>query len=226
MSDLPTTRQAQSESGSCGSPQKIMERLRESTRELHNQAEGHEFQKLLGGGKVAVDQYITYLEQLLVIHRTLAQELEKAGSRPVEAIVEARHTNLDSLHLDLGHFQKSPETAEPLPSTRKFLEELKATAQADPAALLGYLYVLEGSTNGARFMARTLREGLALPQSAGATYFDRYGPSQREYWMDFKARMNELELSPEQQEKIIETAKATFQIFFDMGEEILERAKT
>ena len=93
-------------------------------------------------------------------------------------------------------------------------------AKSNPLSLLGYLYVLEGSTNGAKFMAKNIITGMGLPQDQGASYFDRYGDKQRERWTAFKERMNANNFSPTEIAKIVEAGKEMFMAFFEIGDEL------
>ena len=93
-------------------------------------------------------------------------------------------------------------------------------AGRSPLSLLGLLYVLEGSTNGAKFMAKTLRKGLNLPEDRGAKYFDRYGDLQRERWTNFKATMNAQGFEQSEIDALVVEAKRMFQTFFEIGSEL------
>lgn len=74
---------------------------------------------------------------------------------------------------------------------------------------LGCLYVLEGSTLGARFIARRLDEHLNLHRNTGASFFNAYGESTGQRWTGFKgfviARVRE-----EDAEEVVASARETF----------------
>ena len=68
-------------------------------------------------------------------------------------------------------------------------------ASEQPMALLGILYVLEGSTNGSKFIARKVRPAYELPATGeGSAYLDPYGDVQPARWQEFKAAMDALNL--------------------------------
>lgn len=205
-------------------PNPIMDILRESTKELHDSAEGNHFQKLLGSGKVPVPQYTVYLEQLYFMHHKLADLLsrKKASSEAISKVVNEHHLDLTAVKNDLAYFDRSIENAQPLRSTVELTSAMERTASDQPVALLGYLYVLEGSTNGAKFMAKNLRAGLSLPEEAGASYFDRYGARQRELWTAFKADMATVPFSGAETEAIVTRAKEIFASFGKIGNEITQ----
>lgn len=201
----------------------VMELLRDSTAELHTSAEANEFQHQLGSGKVDKKHFSRYLEQLYLMHKRLADLLNesKPANHAVNHVVKDYHLDLSCLSKDLAYFGQKPDGASPLKATAKLMDSMKSTAQNDTAALLGYLYVLEGSTNGAKFMAKALRAGLELPEDAGASYFDRYGDAQRERWTAFKTAMNELDFSEKERDSLVTRAKEIFHSFGEIGTELL-----
>ena len=201
--------------------EQIMDRLRTSTAQLHVDAEGHRFQNLLGIGRVPQDQYALYLQQLYLMHQKLAQLLsaDNIAGLHFADVLKAHHFDLSAITGDLGRFSIDPGKAVALSATAKFLSYLEQLAKTNPVSLLGPLYVLEGSSNGAKFMAVKLKEGLQL-NGPGADYFDRYGDKQKEYWLGFKSDMNAHKFDEHEEENIIAAAKATFQVFFDIGSEI------
>lgn len=201
----------------------VMELLRDSTAEMHTSAEANEFQHQLGSGKVDKKHFSRYLEQLYLMHKRLGDLLDesKPANHAVNHVVKDYHLDLSCISKDLAYFGQKPDAAQPLKATEKLMNSMKATAQNDTAALLGYLYVLEGSTNGAKFMAKALRAGLELPEDAGASYFDRYGDAQRERWMAFKTSMNELDFSEKERDSLVAKAKEIFNSFGEIGTELL-----
>jgi len=202
----------------------VMDLLRESTAEMHTSAEGNQFQHQLGSGKVAPEHYGQYLEQLYLMHKKLADLLD--GSKPangaLQKVVNDYHLDLTCVKNDLAHFGRKPESATALNATEQLMTSMQNSANSDSSELLGFLYVLEGSTNGAKFMAKSLRAGLGLPEEAGASYFDRYGEKQRERWMAFKSAMNEIEFSEQQRGALVDKAKETFRSFGRIGDEIMQ----
>jgi heme oxygenase len=68
-------------------------------------------------------------------------------------------------------------------------------------------YVLEGSNNGNRFIARAIRK--ALP-GAPTRYLDPYGENQRPLWARFKADMEAVGFTPAEQDQIVLAAQEMF----------------
>lgn len=79
------------------------------------------------------------------------------------------------------------------------------------AAGLGYLYVLEGATLGARFIAPHLHRQLGLTATAGANYYHNYGQETVSKWQEFCEILNAFaEHNPDLQSDIKGAAYATF----------------
>ena len=203
----------------------VMDLLRESTSEMHNSAEANEFQHKLSGAKVEKDELAKYLQQLYLIHQSVSSLIEQkqTSNTALRHVVRDYHHDLTCIINDIEYLGEKPELAEPLKSTADLIASMTATSMSTPAALLGYLYVLEGSTNGAKFLAKALRKGLDLPVEAGASYFDRYGEQQRERWNGFKQAMNEVDFTTEERDKPVSTATETFQTFGKIGDELLKQ---
>jgi heme oxygenase len=122
---------------------------------------------------------------------------------------------------DLAFYQSDGE-GEGLPATRRFLDLLDTLAARTPLALLGVLYVLEGSTNGARFIARRIREAYDLPPDGGAAFVDPYGEAQPSQWKAFKDAMEQLDLSEAEARSVTAAAQETFDAVEALGGDLLE----
>lgn len=202
----------------------VMDLLRESTSEMHNSAEANDFQHRLSAAKVQKDELARYLQQLYLIHQSVSSLIEQSQTTntPLRHVVRDYHHDLTCIINDIEYLGKKAEQATPLKPTADLVASMTGTSKTTPAALLGYLYVLEGSTNGAKFLAKALRKGLNLPEDAGASYFDRYGDKQRERWNGFKQAMNEVDFTEEERAKLVSTATETFQTFGKIGDELLK----
>jgi len=92
---------------------------------------------------------------------------------------------------------------------------------SDPVALLGPLYVLEGSTNGGRFLARVLERSLQIEDRAGLAYMDPYLDRQPEMWAEFKRLADEVQLTPDQRDAVTEAARDTFRAIAEISDSVL-----
>lgn len=81
-------------------------------------------------------------------------------------------------------------------------------------------YVLEGSNNGNRFIAKAVRRALGLVEGAGDRYLDPYGDAQRGLWAHFKQRMDAAGWSGEEADAMVRAAQDTFDAVGALSEEI------
>jgi heme oxygenase len=83
-----------------------------------------------------------------------------------------------------------------------------------PAAVLGSMYVVEGSTLGGAIIARDVERRLGLTTETGCAYFRSYGQDVAAMWKSF-GRMLIAASSPETDEIIVASASRTFDVMHD-----------
>lgn len=202
--------------------QSVMQRLRESTRDLHDAAEHHDFQRAFAQGSLPKGRYLSYLSQMYLVHEALESQLRKAAetSEAIRSVVDERQYQVPYLVEDLEFFEVDPESIEPLPGTQRLIDDIERMA-SEPASLLGLHYVLEGSNNGSRFIARGLMGAYSLAPGPGLRYMDPYGDEQRERWLAFRATMDEVGFSPEDSDRLVESARHMFQGIVEISDDLL-----
>jgi len=197
----------------------VMERLRTETRDLHDRAEGREFQRRLVHGETGRDDYARWLGQMYLVHHALEVPLRRiAESDPSFRAVRDEQFQEPYLLADLAALGVDPATVEPLPATRSIVDELGRVAAEDPLQLLGHHYVLEGSNNGNRFIVRVIAPALGLDRDSGARYLDPYGDQQPAKWRQFKQDMNEVGFTPEQIDRLVAAARRMFEAVGDISD--------
>lgn len=182
--------------------------LKDRTADLHTRAERHAVQRALVTGRIGRDGYRAYLGQMLHIHAALDNALRAAAvaDGPLAALVREHHFREAQLRADLEFL--GGDAGEPSPATAAFAAWI--AGEACPASLAGVLYVLEGSTNGGRYIAKALRRTLAL-EAGGTAYFDPHGEAQTERWSAFKTDLDALGLPEAQRSAALAAAERTFE---------------
>lgn len=189
----------------------VMERLKAGTWDLHQAAEQHEFQRRMVQGEISRDEYAAWLGQMLLVHRALEGPLaELAAADPRFAAVTPEQLQVPYLTADLTVLGVELAAVRPLPATARLRARIEADAAIEPLRLLGYHYVLEGSNNGNRFIARRLLPALGLDGAAGGRYLDPYGPRQRELWQAFKESMGRIPFSAGEIDALVAAARELF----------------
>jgi heme oxygenase len=147
--------------------------LREETALHHVRAEKSEFQRRFVGGRLPLSSYTAWLEQMHHVYGRLEQRLEEHAANPkVSPFLTGPWRRIPDLERDLAHFGLAAGALPPSPAVVAFLAQLDRWASTAPLALLGVLYVLEGSTNGARFIARNVKRAYNLSDGRGSSTLD------------------------------------------------------
>lgn len=201
----------------------IMGQLRETTRALHKEAESRPLQRSMAKGTLPAGSYVMYLGQLRHLHESLETVLDAmAESQPwLAGLFTDDRRRVPDLDRDLAAFGISPETVPVLPPTAEYIGRIESLTGSDPVALLGPLYVLEGSTNGGRFLARVLERSLQIEDRAGLAYMDPYGDRQPEMWTEFKRLADNVELTSDQRDAVTEAARDTFRAIAAISDAVL-----
>ncbi|MBK5096425.1 MAG: biliverdin-producing heme oxygenase [Gemmatimonadetes bacterium] len=201
----------------------IMGHLRDTTRALHTEAESRPLQRAMAKGTLPPGAYVMYLGQLRHLHESLETSLDAVlQSHPgLAGLFTDDRRRVPDLDRDLAAFDVFPETIPVLPPTVEFISRVEDLADSDPVALLGPLYVLEGSTNGGKFLARVLERSLQIEDRAGLSYMDPYGDRQPEMWAEFKRLANQVELTPDQLDAVTEAACDTFRAIAAISDTVL-----
>ena len=197
--------------------------LRESTASHHRRAEQHEFQQQFVRGTLPRPLYLGWLAQLLHVHTALEAHLDRLIARNprLKSVFDDGRRKVGPLRKDLADLAaRADEPA--LPAARAMVARMEQLATEQPMALLGILYVLEGSTNGSKFIARKVRPAYELPASGeGSAYLDPYGDVQPARWQEFKAAMDALDLPAADVAQLVLAAQWTFDSIRELGAELL-----
>ena len=201
----------------------IMDHLRDATRGLHKQAESRPLQRAMARGTLPRASYVMYLAQLRHLHAALEAALDQAAASRagLSELFSDDRRRVPDLDRDLASFDVGPADLPPLPPTQQFIERIGALLDEDPLALLGPLYVLEGSTNGGRFLARVLERSLRLEGGTGLSYMDPYGERQPEMWSSFKRLADSVPLTPAQADAVTDSAGRTFTAIAEISDAIV-----
>lgn len=201
----------------------ISARLRTSTQKLHTIAELHPLQQAMIRGTLSKSQYTAFLGQMLFVHESLEAALRSAGStcESIGRIVHEHAFQAPRLRVDLEFFGVDAAALSPTGATKALCEEINGVSAAEPAALLGYFYVLEGSNNGSKYIAKAIRPAFDLTGDQGVSFLNPYGDRQTELWSQFKNEIDAEEFTPEQGQAIIDAACAMFQAISAIGDDLI-----
>jgi heme oxygenase len=124
-----------------------------------------------------------------------------------QAFFEERR-KIAKLESDLAVLGLSTEEIERLP---------RAGDEARPrtfAAVLGGMYVFEGSTLGGQYIARNVEKNLGLSEGRGYAFFRSYGDDVGRMWKAFKETVDKI-APTEMHDEIVAAAEGTFRAFYE-----------
>ena len=178
-------------------------RLQRATQDLHRSVECH---FALAGRVWTEDAYRRLLQRLWGIYAPLEQALTPLDWQDTGIVMRDRR-KLFWLNADLAH----------LGMDQKAIAQLEICGDLPcvdgPAAGLGALYVLEGSTLGGQVILRTLQPQLGISPQAGGQFFASYGRDIGEKWRDYLAALEQFGERPEAADTIECAALDTFAAF-------------
>lgn len=204
----------------------VMQRLKDSTSDLHTRAESSEFQRLLIKGEVSRTQYTQWLGQMLLVHAALERHMRALlASRPaLSPVVRNDLFQEANLRADLAFLGLDESQILATPAAARIIDLMETAGEKDPISILGFYYVLEGSKNGSKYIARAVRRGLDIEPGAGDRYLDPHGAEQSALWASFKQAMGELEFTEPQIESMIDAACRMFEAAEGIGADLLARS--
>jgi heme oxygenase len=195
--------------------------LREQTADNHKRAEQSDFQRRFVTGKLSREHYAGWLEQMWFIYGALAKHLGSASAHPVHAAIFASgRDRTPELEADLEFLGLAPDARKAVPATRAFVARIDEWAAAGGAELLGALYVLEGSTNGSKYIARAVRKAYEFAGAEGTRFLDPYGEEQMARWQEFRGRLD-AGVAPADVPAVVQAARETFDAVSAIGQELL-----
>lgn len=200
-----------------------MDRLRNETLAEHKAAESHSLQRALAQGTLPRTLYVRHLAQLRHVHAALDAALRSLApsTAAIGSVLRPEQLQTPYLDEDLAFLGATEKDREPLPATVRVIAAIGRMAELNPVAVLGFHYVLEGSNNGSKFLARVVQRAYALAPGPGTRYMDPYGERQRELWAQFKTDMNGVAFSTADADTLVSAAKTMFAAISAIGDELV-----
>ncbi|KEO75063.1 biliverdin-producing heme oxygenase [Anditalea andensis] len=184
--------------------------LKEKTKQLHAETESSLNAKRIFSLDFSLPEYINILQALYIAHMSLESSLGLIMATYDKCELKKHYTPLSH------HLQKDLEELA-ISTTRLSLISLK---DINPLNGIGILYVLNGSSLGAKHINKRLREiYVQWPVFSGQFYEASSGQTIEE-WKAFSTILDSLVLNPEETNQVIEGAEVAFKTFIKASKEI------
>lgn len=189
----------------------LHEILRAESAHLHERLETLPFFKALHAGTLPRTAIASYLRSLAIIHAVLERCLSEVSSGPLVRLLRHAPVKVPLLAADLdalgteGYASITTAIRIALDYAAEILEH-----GDDPLTLVGVLYVLEGSQNGALVLKRAHARCLNVPEER-LSYFGCYGSATAVRWREFTECLNSLTLEASQINAVVQAANRCFE---------------
>lgn len=139
---------------------KLMEQVRDAISNSHDQIELTPFSKALMSDFISARDYARGISQLWHVHNLL-EKIIPDSTRIAEFFSDEMVRTM-TLRRDLHALGFCVEAFEVMPETSRILRTIEQWASDAPFALLGCIYILEGSRMGSLVIAKQLAKALGL----------------------------------------------------------------
>lgn len=189
-----------------------MATLKTETAAYHQKLESLPYFSELIAHRLPLECYVNQLRALSVIHSVLEGEIAASANDRITHVWEDGLRKLPLLMDDL-HFFEPRVPADNTPSTEAALsmvEKIRLRGIEHPLSLLGYLYVMEGSTLGNHLHQPDIATSYHLDGFVGSRYYSNYKDNVATKWQHFSQRMDQALDDPALHAPIVEAAHEAF----------------
>ncbi|MCF8129440.1 MAG: biliverdin-producing heme oxygenase [Deltaproteobacteria bacterium] len=200
------------ESSATGGLKKIMTRLKDDTKAYHTKLERLPYFNALIEHTLPIECYVNQLRGLSVIHGVLENEIAAAEDSRVSDVWNDGLRKLAFLEEDLSFFKPRfiSDAREPIETALSMTEKIRLRQIENSVTLLGYLYVLEGSTLGNNMHRPDISATFHLVGMNGCRYYSSYQDQVQTHWMQFSEKMNTVLNDPAVHDVVAEAAHEAF----------------
>lgn len=197
-------------------PSSPVAHLRAATRALHTATERRPFPRALARGALSRDDYARHLVGYLGIWADLERRIAHHESSVVRHVWSPQRARVALLEADLADLGVVVSAS----AVRDALARDPSPPRSE-GALLGRLYVLEGSTLGGTVLAPILARSLGL-RPEHMRYYHPFGERTRAMWAQMVSLLDEALDDGERLRDAAESARATFQHVGDVLDAALD----
>ena len=191
----------------------VMEKLRVETRAQHAAVEALPFLTALLAVELPLVSYVGFLRAMAVVHEALESAVGEVSEGPVREVWNDDMRREVLIRRDLQFFEDRnlPHLPAPALAALVLAGQIRLAAAANPVSLLGYLYVLHGSTLGGQVLRAPAARAFELQDGRGLAYLSGHEKATRAQWKLFAERMNNALEEPALQEPVVEAAREAFE---------------
>lgn len=204
--------------------------LDSGTRKSHSVAQNSAFVTGFFKGLSTKEAYGALLTSLYFVYTAMEESFDQTNEDGVKAMDDKELRRVESLRKDLKYFY-GPEWMDklvPSPATQKYVARVNEIAEKQPYLLVAHQYTRYlGDLFGGRMMQGMAIRSLKLDEGKGVAFytFDDI-PSANLFITDWYSRLNELDLTDDQKQEIVDEANLVFDLNIGILEELDGSAAT
>jgi heme oxygenase len=188
----------------------IMQRLRDETRAQHVATEAIPFSAAILSGTLSRSAYAGQLAAYLPVHRAIENAIADRRHPALARVWTDDMARAPLLEADLDQLGATDDDVRlARPEAEEMAGWIEGLAGTQPIAILGVVYVLEGSSLGGALLRGHLARAFGLTD-AGLRYYSPYGVGPKPHWTAFSERMNAAVNDGADADAIVAAAVETF----------------
>ena len=188
-----------------------MDALKGSTARAHATTEEIPFNAGILDKSLPRERFAAQVRDWGSLHAAIESAIERQDQEAITRVWSLTGPRAGLLREDLTHLGDCYACSDAELVVQEFTQWVNGLADTDPIALLGVLYVFEGSQLGGMILKTPLSEMYDLDSERGLSYYSVHGPGIRKHWMAFREGMNASVVTEAQQASVIDAANCTFE---------------
>lgn len=185
----------------------LHERIKKETAATHEDLENLPFSLALRNQTLPRQPVIQFLRNLLVMNEALESAIQSSPDPRLKPFLKNYALKVPLIKSDLARFES--QTSSSVATANSFESKVRNHAH-EPMYLVGALYVLEGSQNGAMMLKSLYSKALSVEPEA-LFYFGCYGSQTGPVWKSFVDALNQLEANESEAAHVALGAVETFE---------------
>lgn len=202
--------------------------IRAAAHEQHTEAETSTFMSDLLGGRLGVDAYARYTEQLWFVYRALEDGADALRSDPVAGpFIQSELMRTAELERDLTHLRGADwrEGMEPLPATAVYADRVAECARTWPAGYIAHHYTRYlGDLSGGQIIRDRAEKtwGFARKGDGVRFYVFEEIPNPASFKRGYRELLDAVNADDLEKQRIVDECKRAFSlntaVFSELGE--------
>ncbi|WP_250289453.1 heme oxygenase (biliverdin-producing) [Streptomyces atroolivaceus] len=202
--------------------------IRTASHEQHTEAESSTFMGDMLGGRLGVDAYARYTEQLWFVYRALEDGAQALREDPVAGpFIQPELMRTVELERDLTHLRGGEwrEGLEPLPATAAYAARVAECAREWPAGYIAHHYTRYlGDLSGGQIIRGTAEKTWGFERKGDGVRFYVFEqiPNPAAFKREYRELLDAVDADELEKQRIIEECKRAFAlntaVFRELGE--------